>query len=161
IEQREDGGRGADAERQRQHGSRRESRTAAKQPPSEANVLKKLVHHDALDARRGRIVDGTRLVVSRWSLVVVRGRWSLLTEGMLEDQVILDDPAVDQVFLDDSLENRRVALAIPGAFGIDDGDRPSLADSQTVRLRPQDAAAVRQAKLLQPLFQIVPCGETA
>ena len=69
---------------------------------------------------------------------------------MLRDQRIVDDAAADEMFLDDPLEHRRIALPVPRAFGIDDGDRPAFADAQAVRLGAQDAALLGQAELLQP-----------
>ena len=44
IEHREDGGGGADAERQRQHGRNGESRRAAQQPEAEADILQQSIH---------------------------------------------------------------------------------------------------------------------
>src|SRR4051812_22964063 len=65
------------------------------------------------------------------------------------------------MFLDDPLEDRRVALPVPGTLGIDDGDRPAFADAQAVRLRAKHAALLRQAECLQARLQIVPRREAA
>ncbi len=54
-----------------------------------------------------------------------------------EDQ-ILDDPAVDQVFLDDALEDRRATRVVPDTLGIDDGDGSLGADSEAVDLAAID-----------------------
>ena len=54
---------------------------------------------------------------------------------MRGDQKFLNDMAADEVFLDDALERRRVAPAVPRAFRIDDSNRAAFADLQTVRLR--------------------------
>ena len=54
--------------------------------------------------------------------------------------------SADQVLLDDALEDRRIAPAVPRALRIDDGDRPAFADAQAVRLRPQDAALLGRAR---------------
>lgn len=57
----------------------------------------------------------------------------------LQDELRFDDLAADQVFLDDPLEYRRVARAIPGPFRIHHRDRPALADPETIGLGAQDA----------------------
>ena len=56
------------------------------------------------------------------------------------DQVVANDLAADEVFLDDSLEDGRIAFAVPRAFGIDHGNRAAFSDAEAVRLRPQDPA---------------------
>src|SRR6185436_15351378 len=80
---------------------------------------------------------------------------------MMRDQRVHDDAAADQMFLDDPLENRRVALAVPGAFGVDDGNRPAFTDAQAVRLGSQDATLFGQPKLLEAPLQEVPCRKAA
>ena len=128
---REDGGGGADAERQRQHGRDGESRRAAQEPEAEADILKQSIHARELDGHDGRRV------------VRARAGWASM-------QKILDDSAGNQMFLDDPLEHRRIAVPVPGALGIDDRDRAAFADAQAVRLGAQDAALLGQAQLLQP-----------
>src|SRR6187399_2748728 len=59
------------------------------------------------------------------------------------------------MLLDDSLQNRRIALAIPRAFRVDDGNRSGLADTEAVRLRAENAV-VRQPKLDQAPLQVIP-----
>src|SRR5262245_16541786 len=80
---------------------------------------------------------------------------------MLGDQILLDDSPGDQVILDDPLQHRRIAGAIPRAFGIDDRNRSAFTNAQAVRFRAQDAALLRQAELLEPLFQEIPRSETS
>src|SRR4051794_1076726 len=80
-------------------------------------------------------------------------------ERMILDQVLADDAALDQMLLDDLFENRRIAGPVPGALRVDDGNRTALADPKTVRLGAQDAALVRQSKLLQTALQELPGGE--
>jgi hypothetical protein len=75
------------------------------------------------------------------------------------DQVGGDDAAFNQVVLDDALENRRVALAIPGAFRIDDRNRTALTDAQAVGLGPQYATLIRETEFLQPPLQELPRGQ--
>ena len=77
------------------------------------------------------------------------------------DQMGGDDAARNQVVLDDALEHRRIAFAVPGAFGIDHGDRAAFADAQAVGLGAQDAALVREAELLQPALQELPGRQPA
>jgi hypothetical protein len=80
---------------------------------------------------------------------------------MMGDQRIVDDVAADEVFHDDPLEDRRIALPVPRAFRIDDGDRPALADTKAVGLAAKDAALLGEPELLEPPFQVVPGCETA
>src|SRR5215217_1877377 len=65
------------------------------------------------------------------------------------------------MFLDNALEDRRVALAVPGTFRVDDGNRPALADPQAVGLGAQDAALVDEPERLQPRLEVVPGREAA
>src|SRR6185295_7931359 len=85
---------------------------------------------------------------------VVSGR-----EGATGNQRVADDAAADEMFLDDPLEHRRVALAVPRAFGIDDRDRSAFANPQAVGLGAQDAALVDEAERLQPRLQVLPGRE--
>src|SRR4051812_27500057 len=80
---------------------------------------------------------------------------------MLRDQRVFDDPAADQVLLDDPFENRRIAPGVPRAFGIDDRDRTAFADPEAVRFAAQDAALLRQAERLQARLEVVPRGQSA
>ena len=80
---------------------------------------------------------------------------------MAIDQVVDDHATADQMFLNDSLEDGWIARAIPGPFGIDDCDRAAFADAKAIRFRPQDAALLRQAELLQPALEEFPRRQTA
>src|SRR3977135_898963 len=80
---------------------------------------------------------------------------------MPRDERIVDDAAGDQMFLDDPLEHRRIAVRVPRAFGIDDGDRAAFADAKTVRFRPQNAALLGKTELLEPALEKVPRGQDA
>ena len=73
----------------------------------------------------------------------------------MSNQMIGDGLAADEMFLDDPLEDGRIALAIPRAFRVDDGNRSRLADAEAVRLRAQNAV-VRQPKLDQAPLQVIP-----
>ena len=77
------------------------------------------------------------------------------------NQILVHDPAFNEMFLDDSFENRRITLAVPGTFWVHDGNRPSLADAQAIRLGPEDAALFGKLQLLEPPLQEVPRGEGA
>jgi hypothetical protein len=44
------------------------------------------------------------------------------------------------MLLDDPLEDRRIALAVPRPFRIDDGDWTAVADAKAIGLGAQDAA---------------------
>src|SRR5438132_3718430 len=77
-------------------------------------------------------------------------------ERVRRDEIFTHDAPLDQMFLDDSLEDRRIALAVPGTFWVHDSDRSSFADAQAICLRPQDATLVRELQLLQPPLQEVP-----
>ena len=80
---------------------------------------------------------------------------------MFCDQVVVHDPAAYKVLLDNPFQHRRIACAVPGAFGIDDGNRPAFADAEAVRLRAQDPALFGQTHLLEALLQKLPRREPA
>jgi hypothetical protein len=63
------------------------------------------------------------------------------------------------MFLYDPLQNRRVALAVPRTFGIDDRNRPPLADAETVGFRAKDAALFGELQLFEAPLQERPCDE--
>src|SRR5438128_1341258 len=77
------------------------------------------------------------------------------------DEELVDDPAADQMFVNDALEHRRIAAPIPRAFGIDDRDRAAFADPEAVHFAAKDAALLRQAELLQASLQEFPRREPA
>ena len=80
---------------------------------------------------------------------------------MRDDQQLRDRTAADQVLLNDALEDRGIAFAVPGAVGIDDGNRPAFADPKTVHFRSQDAALLRQPQLSQPRLEKFPRHQPA
>ena len=75
---------------------------------------------------------------------------------MLGDDVVRHDSPADQMLLNDSFENRRVAVPVPGAFRIDGRHGAFRADPEAVRLRPKHAAFLRKAEFLEPALQILP-----
>jgi len=80
---------------------------------------------------------------------------------MRSDQVFIEDTARDEMFLNDSLEDWRVALPVPRPFRIHDRNRTAFADAETIRFRAQHAALLGQFQLLEPPFEEVPCGKAA
>ena len=80
---------------------------------------------------------------------------------MRRDKELFDHAASDEMLLDNPFEHRRIAAAVPRAFGIDDRNRAALANAKAVDLRTEDAALLRQAKLLQAAFQKFPRRQAA
>ena len=72
-----------------------------------------------------------------------------------------DDAPADEMLLDDPLEHRRVASPIPCAFRVDDGDRTSAADPETVGLRAQDAALLGEPEFRETSLEVLPGLEAA
>ena len=75
---------------------------------------------------------------------------------MFDDQHVSHDSTREQMLLDNSLEHRRVAVTVPSALGVHDGDRATFAHAQAIGLRAQDTAASRKAKLLEATLEIAP-----
>ena len=75
---------------------------------------------------------------------------------MLSNYVRFQHISADQVLLDDGLEHRRVALAVPGAFRIHDRNRTALTDPKAVGLGAENAAPLLQAEFLQAPFEEIP-----
>src|SRR5262249_23217143 len=84
-----------------------------------------------------------------------------LPQRMLSNEGVDDRPAADEMLLNNPLEDRRIAFAVPGTIGIDNGNRSAFADAQAVGFRSHDAALLRQPQLLQAGFQKLPGGEAA
>src|SRR5438105_273079 len=80
---------------------------------------------------------------------------------MTGNQGVLNESAGNEMFLNDPLEHRRIALRVPRAFGIDDGNGPAFADPQAIRFGAKDAALLRQLELLQSPLEELPGRETA
>lgn len=103
--------------------------------------------------------------VSVWGCYVIRAlagrRLRRGIEWMSRDQEFTDDVSVDEVFLDDALEHRGIAGAVPGTFGVHDRDRSTLADAETVRFGSKDAALLGEFQLFEPLLEKRPRGEAA
>ena len=80
---------------------------------------------------------------------------------MRGDQVLTHNAAGDQMFLNDSLQHRRIALSVPGTFRVDDGNRTTFADAEAVGFGAKDAALLGELQLLETSLQERPCGEAA
>ena len=78
---------------------------------------------------------------------------------MRGNHVFSDDPSGDQVFLNDALQHRWVALAVPGTFRVYDCNRPTFADAEAVGFRAKDAALLRELQLFETPLQESPCGK--
>lgn len=76
---------------------------------------------------------------------------------MGDEGVFGDGPAADEVFLDDPFEDLRGAAGVPGAFGVDDGNRATGADLETVDLGPGDEGlGTDEPEFLESAFQEIP-----
>ena len=80
---------------------------------------------------------------------------------MLDDDRVADRSAADQMFLDDPLEDRRIALAVPGAFRIDNGNRSAFANPQAVGLGAENAPLLGKPQLFEARLQKLPCDQAA
>src|SRR4051812_15779604 len=80
---------------------------------------------------------------------------------MLDDPQVLDRTAADKVLLDDALEGRRTALAVPRSFRVDDRDRAPFADTEAIGLRAEHAPLIGESEFVQPLLEEVPRGDPA
>ena len=78
---------------------------------------------------------------------------------MRGDQIFIHDAAGDQMFLNDSLQHRWIALAVPGPFRVYNRNRPAFADAETVGFRPKNAALFGELQLFEPSLQERPRGE--
>jgi hypothetical protein len=78
---------------------------------------------------------------------------------MRGDQIFTHDAAGDQMFLNNSLQHRWIALPVPGSFGVYDRNRSTFADAEAVGFRPKDAALFGEFQLFEPSLQEPPCGE--
>ena len=81
---------------------------------------------------------------------------SAFAGGVDSNQEFFDHLSAQQVLFDDPVEVLRSAARIPGPLGVDDGDRPFVADPQAVCLGSLDSALLREPQLLQPLLEVVP-----
>jgi hypothetical protein len=80
---------------------------------------------------------------------------------MRGDQEFTHDAARDQMFLNDSLQHRRIALAVPDTFRVYDRDRTTFADAEAIGFRAKDAALLGELQLFEPPLQKSPCGKAS
>jgi len=80
---------------------------------------------------------------------------------MRGDQVFTYDAAGDQMFLNDSLQHRRITLSVPRTFRVDDCNRTTFADAEAVGFGAKDAALLGELQLFETPLQKRPCGEAA
>ena len=78
---------------------------------------------------------------------------------MRGDQVFTYDAAGDQMFLNDSLQHRRIALSVPGTFRVDDCNRTTFANAEAVGFRAKDAALFGELQFFETPLQECPCRE--
>src|SRR5690606_11377630 len=67
---------------------------------------------------------------------------------------------IDEVLLNDALQNLGRTRVVPGALRIDDCDRPTLTDPQTVGLRAIHPTLFRESQLGKAAFQVLPRDQT-
>ena len=79
---------------------------------------------------------------------------------MASDDELFDWISLDEVFGDDSFEDFDSTGMVPDSLGIDDGDRASLADSETVCLGSVDSPLLRQIQLLEAALEKLPGFES-
>ena len=75
------------------------------------------------------------------------------------DQALSDDAAGNQMFLNDALQHRRIALAVPSPFRVYDCNWTTFADAETVGFRPKNAALFGELQLFEAPLQERPCDE--
>ncbi len=80
---------------------------------------------------------------------------------MLGDQVFTDDPAGDEMFLNDSLEYGRITLAVPSPFGVDDRNGTAFADAEAIGFGAKDATLLGELQLFETPLQERPRGKAA
>lgn len=76
----------------------------------------------------------------------------------MANKVIADDLTADEVFIDDAVEHRWGAVAIPCAFWINDCDGAVETDTQAICLCAEDVWGV-EAEGGQATFEVIPCDE--
>src|SRR5207237_1215527 len=92
-------------------------------------------------------------VISRiLGILSFKGKW------ISREDEFFDDPAVDQMFLDDPLQNFGRARVIPDPFRINDRDRAMHADAKTIRFcaKYHRSIALPHPELLEPVFKVFP-----
>lgn len=78
---------------------------------------------------------------------------------MLQDQVIPDNPAANQMLLNDSFEDRWIALRVPGTFGINDRNGSAFTDPKAVGFAAINPSLLGKTEPLQALLEVFPRHE--
>ena len=87
----------------------------------------------------------------------VSGLGFLCGEGILGEAKVLDDAPPDKVLLNDAFGIFGGDVTVPGAFGIDNGDRPVDADAEALGLGAvAGAVGAGEAQLVEAVFEVVP-----
>src|SRR5687768_3652079 len=76
-------------------------------------------------------------------------------------EVFRDNITLHEMLLNDSFEHRRIALCVPRPFRVDDRDRPSFADAETVGFRAENPSLFGEPELFEAPLQEFPCGKPA
>jgi hypothetical protein len=77
-------------------------------------------------------------------------------EWVFSNDELVDRPAADEVFLNDSFEDCGVAAAVPDALGINHRNRPAVADPQAVDFRAEDPTLLGQRQLPEAALEKFP-----
>jgi len=70
-------------------------------------------------------------------------------QPVLDNKMVLDYTATDQVFLYNPFDNLRSASMVPRTFGVHHGDRTPLANPQTIGLGSQGTTLLGKLQLLE------------
>lgn len=82
------------------------------------------------------------------------GAWLGLTA--VGNDELCDRLASKEMLVDDAIEHLRGAAAIPGTFGIHDGDRPTLANVEASALAANHLAMLFELELLEASAEMLP-----
>lgn len=78
---------------------------------------------------------------------------------MPRDDEFVDGLSAQEVLVHDPVEYGRVAGAVPDPLGVNDSDRPSLADPQAADASPQNASLLREPSFPEPVLEVLPRRE--
>lgn len=78
---------------------------------------------------------------------------------MLRDAILPDRLTTNEVLLNNPLQHRRVAVSVPGSFGVDHCNRTAEADTKAIGLGTEYSAPPGELQFFQSLFEKVPGDE--
>ena len=78
-------------------------------------------------------------------------------EWVFGDCKFFDNVSADEVFLNDAFEDGWIALGVPCAFRVDDGDGALLANAEAVCFGTEDTALLAETECAESEFKVVPC----